>query len=60
MQTTTPLDYKELRSISPRAARQTFLQILKANHHNVSQTARMMGITRRTVYKTLEKKKTLF
>ena len=58
MQTTTPLDYQELRSISPRAARQAILQILKANHENVSETARMMGITRRTVYKALEKKKT--
>jgi transposase-like protein len=58
MQTTTPLDYRELRSISPKAARQAILQILKANQGNVSQTARMLGITRRTVYKALEKKKT--
>jgi transposase-like protein len=56
MQITTPLDYQELRSISPKAARQAILQILKANQGKVSATARMLGITRRTVYKALSKK----
>ena len=56
MQITTPLDYQELRSISPRAARQAIIQILKANQGKVSVTARMLGITRRTVYKALMKK----
>jgi len=56
MQTTTPLDYRELRSISPKAARQAILQILKAGEGNVSQTARTLGVTRVTVYKALEKK----
>ena len=56
MQITTPLDYQELRSISPKAARQAILQILKANNGKVSITARMLGITRRTIYKALLKR----
>ena len=56
MQNTTPLDYQELRSISPKAARQAILQILKANDGKVSETARMLGVTRRTVYKALMKR----
>ena len=56
MRITTPLDYQELRSISPKAARQAILQILKANDGKVSATARMLGITRRTVYKALKKR----
>lgn len=58
MQITTPLDYQELRSISPKAARQAVLQILKANRGNVSQTAKLLGITRPTVYKALQKQST--
>lgn len=56
MRNTTPLDYQELRTISPKAARQARLQILKANKGKVSQTARMLGITRRTVYKAMTKR----
>ena len=56
MNDTTPLDYQELRNISPQAARQAILQILKANKGNVSQTARMLGITRKTVYKAMAKR----
>jgi transposase len=56
MRDTTPLDYQELRTISPKAARQAILQILKANKGNVSQTARMLGVTRRTVYKAISKR----
>jgi transposase len=56
MRTTTPLDYQELRTISPKAARQAILQILKANDGKVSATARMLGVTRRTVYKALLKR----
>lgn len=55
MRNTTPLDYQELRNISPKAARQAILQILKAYKGNVSITARMLGVTRRTVYKALLK-----
>ena len=56
MPTTIHLDYQELRSISPKAARQAILQILKTNNGNVTKTARMFGITRATVYKALRKK----
>ena len=56
MQITTPLDYNELRTISPKAARQAILQILAANKGNVSATARLLGVTRKTVYKALRKK----
>lgn len=51
-----PLDYQELRAISPQAARLAILQILKANQGKVALTARQLGITRRTVYKALKKK----
>ena len=51
------LDYRELRMISPQAARRAILQILKANKGNVAKTSRELNITRRTVYKTIEKQK---
>ena len=53
MRNTTPLDYEELRSISPKVARKAILQILKSNDGKVSNTARMLGVTRRNVYKAL-------
>ncbi len=56
MNTTTPLDFQELRSISPKAARQAILQILKANSGRVAVTARMLNITLATVYKAIRKK----
>lgn len=56
MHTTTPLDYQELRSISPQAARQAILQILKANKGRVAPTARVFNITRATVYKAIAKR----
>jgi transposase len=56
MRITTPLDYQELRNISPKAARQAILQILKANDGKVNTTASMLGVTRRTVYKALMKR----
>jgi len=56
MRITTPLDYQELRSISPKAARQAILQILNANNGKVSATARTLGVTRRTVYKAVLKR----
>ena len=56
METITPLDYQELRSISPKAARQAILQVLNANNGNVAETARVFGVTRATVYKAITKK----
>lgn len=50
------LDYRELREISPKAARQAILQVLKATGENIAESARLLHTTRRTIYKTLEKK----
>ena len=49
------LDYRELRSISPQAARRAILQILKANKGNVTTTAQVLGVTRKTIYKAMRK-----
>lgn len=49
------LDYRELRTISPKAARKAILQILKSTHGNVAATAKLLHTTRRTIYKTLKK-----
>ncbi len=51
------LDYQELRKISPKAARQAVLQILNSCNGNVTQTARILKVTRITIYKTLRKQK---
>lgn len=49
------LDYKELRGISPQAARRAILQVLKATGGNVAETAMLLHTTRRTIYKALKK-----
>lgn len=49
------LDYKELRGISPKAARRAILQILKSSDGNVAEAARILHTTRRTIYKALKK-----
>lgn len=51
------LDYQQLRIISPKAARQAILQILKSCDGNVSETGRILGITRTTIYKAIRKQK---
>lgn len=51
------LNYRELRNISSRAARQAIIQILATNRGNVASTARMLHTTRKTVYKALHKQK---
>jgi transposase len=51
------LDYKELRRISPGAARRAILQILKSTDGNVAEAARLLHTTRRTIYKALKKNK---
>ena len=45
------LDYKELRGISPHAARRAILQILKSTGGNVAEAARLLHTTRKTIYK---------
>ena len=57
MNTGIRLDYKELRTISPKAARQAILQILKSTKGNVAKTACLLHTTRRTIYKALIKQK---
>ena len=49
------LDYKELRGISPKAARRAILQVLKSVDGNITETAKLLHTTRRTIYKTLKK-----
>lgn len=51
------LDYKELRGISPKAARRAILQVLKSTKGNVAETGRLLHTTRKTIYKALEKDK---
>ncbi len=57
MNTGIRLDYKELRTISPKAARQAIIQILKSTKGNVRETARLLHTTRSTIYKALVKQK---
>ena len=49
------LDYKELRGISPKAARRAILQVLESVEGNIAETARFLHTTRRTIYKALKK-----
>jgi len=49
------LDYKELREISPQAARRAILQVLKSSDGNITECARLLHTTRRTIYKALRK-----
>ena len=51
------LEYRDLRTISPRAARQAILQILATNKGNVASTARILHTTRVTIYKALKRKR---
>jgi len=48
------IGYKELRKINPETARTAVLEYLKTNP-NISQTAKMFGITRAVVYDILKK-----
>jgi hypothetical protein len=52
------LNYAELRTISAKAGRKAILQVLKSTNGNVSETARLLNATRRTIYKALKKEKT--
>ena len=48
------IDYKELRRVNVEAARRVVMEYMKTNS-NISQTARMFGITRAVVYDILKK-----
>lgn len=52
------LDYKELREISPKAARRAILQVLKSVDGNVTQCAKLLHTSRKTIYKALRKDET--
>lgn len=49
------IDYKQLRSIDPEAARQAVLNYLDSIEGNIAQTARVFGINRCVVYDILKK-----
>ena len=53
--TTDKIDYKQLRKISPEAARKTVIQFLDTNNRNVSRTALVFGINRSVVYDIIRK-----
>ena len=58
IQDITRLDYQELRQISPEAARRALLQVLSAQNGNVACTARILNVSRATVYKAIRKRAT--
>lgn len=49
------IDYKLLRRISPEAARTAVLQYLESNNHNITDCAKIFGITRVVIYDILTK-----
>jgi transposase-like protein len=51
------IDYKGLRRFNAEAERRAVLEYFKTSK-NISETARMFGITRAVVYDILEKEKT--
>ena len=51
------IDYKELRRFNAEAARKAVMEYLKTNP-NISETARMFGVTRAVVYDIMRKDKT--
>ncbi|HLB28766.1 MAG TPA: helix-turn-helix domain-containing protein [Dehalococcoidia bacterium] len=58
MQPGARIDYKTLRRINPEAARQAVLEYLASCGHNITETARVFGITRPVVYDILAKQRT--
>ncbi len=57
MNTGIHLEYRELRTISPRAARQAILQIYASTKGNIQKTASLLHTSRCTIYKALRKQK---
>lgn len=52
------INYKQLRKISPEAARKAVLDHLQANSFNISKTATTFGITRAVVYDIISRNET--
>ncbi len=53
MQNIPLINYKELRKISLKTARQSVIEYLKSTGHNISATAKAFGINRSVVYDIL-------
>ena len=53
----THLDYRDLRQISPEAARRAILQVLQAHNGNVTTAAKILSVSRATIYKAIRKDK---
>ena len=51
------IEYKELRKINPEAARRAVLEYLKSNRANISEAARIFGVTRPVIYDILSKQR---
>lgn len=51
------IDYKRLRKINPEAARTAVLEYLKSNGNNVSDCAKVFGLTRAVIYDIIRKSK---
>jgi transposase len=51
------IEYKELRKINPEAARRAVLEYLKSNSVNISEAARVFGVTRPVIYDILSKQR---
>ena len=49
------LNYQDLRRISHEAARKALLQVYKSTGGNISETAKLLRVSRPTVYKTIKK-----
>ena len=56
MRSGTRIDYKMLRKINPEAARLAVLELLDSNGNNISDCAKIFGITRPIVYKAIKKR----
>lgn len=50
------IDYKRLRRINPEAARTTVLEYLQSNGGNISDCAKVFGLTRAVIYDIIRKK----
>ncbi len=55
MQNIPLINYKELRKISLKTARQSVIEYLKSTGHNISATAKVFGINRSVVYDIIDK-----
>lgn len=50
------INYKRLRKINPETARTAVLEYLQANKGNISETAKVFGLTRAVIYDIIRKR----